>query len=62
VKCIKDKNQNVLVNEEAIKERWKEYFTKLFNDGGDTRIKLGCPVGNKPTINKAKTYIWAVLR
>ena len=38
VKCIKDENQNVLVNEGAIKERWKEYFAKLFNDGGDTRV------------------------
>ena len=41
MKCIKDENQNVLVNEGAIKERWKEYFTKLFNDGGDTRVRLG---------------------
>ena len=40
MKCIKDENQNVLVNEGAIKERWKEYFTKLFNDGGDTRVRL----------------------
>ena len=41
VKCIKDENQNVLVNEGVIKERWNEYFTKLFNDGGDTRVRLG---------------------
>ncbi|WAH45029.1 hypothetical protein NZD89_29225 (plasmid) [Alicyclobacillus fastidiosus] len=41
MKCIKDENQNVLVNEGAIKERWKEYFTKLFNDNGDTRVRLG---------------------
>ena len=41
VKCIKDENQNVLVNEGAVKERWKEYFAKLFNDGGDTSVRLG---------------------
>ena len=40
MKCIKDENQNVLVNEGVIKERWKEYFAKLFNDGGDTRVRL----------------------
>ena len=41
MKCIKDENQNVLVNEGAIKDRWNEYFAKLFNDGGDTRVRLG---------------------
>ena len=40
MKCRKDENQNVLANEGAIKERWKECFTKLFNDGGDTRVRL----------------------
>ena len=41
MKCIKDENQNELVNEGAIKERWKEYFRKLFNNCGDTRVRLG---------------------
>ena len=41
VKCIKDENQNVLVNEGGIKERWNEYFAKLFNNGADTRVRLG---------------------
>ena len=29
------------MNDGVIKERWKEYFTKLFNDDGDTRVRLG---------------------
>ena len=41
MKRIKDENQNIVVNEGAIKERWKEYFIKLFNDGRDIRVKLG---------------------
>ena len=30
--CIKDKNGNVLFEEEAIKERWVEYTSELYND------------------------------
>jgi len=37
-KCIKYKNQKVLLNERTIKERWKEYFTMLFNEGGETSV------------------------
>jgi len=33
VKCIKDENGRVLVLERDIKDRWKKYFHKLFNDG-----------------------------
>ena len=31
VKCIKSDNQEVLVKDNYIKERWREYFNKLLN-------------------------------
>ena len=31
VRCVKDEDQKVLVRDEETKERWKEYFDKLFN-------------------------------
>jgi len=31
VRCVKYEDQKVLVRDEEIKERWKEYFDKLFN-------------------------------
>ena len=31
VRCVKDEDQKVLVRDEEIKERWREYFDKLFN-------------------------------
>ena len=51
MKCIKDENQNVLVNEGAIKERWKEYLIKLFNNGGDTRVRLGYFSNSEENVN-----------
>ena len=33
VRCIKDEEGKVLVADEDIKDRWKSYFYKLFNDG-----------------------------
>ena len=30
-RCVKDEDQKVLVRDEEIKERWREYFDKLFN-------------------------------
>ena len=43
VKCVKDKNHKVLVQDEEIKDRWKEYFDELFNGSlgavtGDTYV------------------------
>ena len=32
VRIIKDKNGNVMVNSEAVVNRWKEYFEKLMNE------------------------------
>ncbi|KAL6566196.1 hypothetical protein OROGR_001811 [Orobanche gracilis] len=31
VKCVKDNDQNVLVQDKEIKERWRSYFDTLFN-------------------------------
>jgi hypothetical protein len=32
IKCIKDEADRLLVKDENIKNRWREYFDKLFND------------------------------
>ena len=32
IKCLKDYKHKVLVKDEDIKKRWREYFDKLFND------------------------------
>jgi hypothetical protein len=32
VKCIKDEADRLLVKDDEIKNRWREYFNKLFND------------------------------
>jgi hypothetical protein len=32
VKCIKDETDRLLVKDKDIKNRWREYFDKLFND------------------------------
>ena len=32
VRIIKDENDNVMVNSEAVLKRWKEYFEKLINE------------------------------
>ena len=44
VRCVKDEDQKVLFRDEEIKERWREYFDKLFNgsstqDLGDLTIQ-----------------------
>ena len=41
VKCIKDKDGEVLAQEEKINERWKSYFYELFNEGQKTLSSLG---------------------
>ena len=39
VSCVKDEEQKILVRDEEVKERWKEYFDKLFN--GNSTEDLG---------------------
>jgi hypothetical protein len=42
VKCIKDATERLLTKDEDIKNRWWEYFNKLFNeDSGSSSIELG---------------------
>ncbi|KAG5585502.1 hypothetical protein H5410_045936 [Solanum commersonii] len=41
VKCIKDEEGKVLVEESSIKQRWRRYFHKLLNEEGDRDIVLG---------------------
>jgi hypothetical protein len=41
VKCIKDETDRFLVKDKKIKNRWREYFNKLFNDESEKiAIKL----------------------
>ncbi|XP_019237487.1 PREDICTED: uncharacterized protein LOC109217680 [Nicotiana attenuata] len=41
VRCIKDEEGKVLVEEACIRHRWQEYFYRLLNEGGDRNIMLG---------------------
>ena len=41
VKCIKEDNNRILVKNDEIKNKWRDYFEKLFNEEGDsTMIKI----------------------
>jgi hypothetical protein len=41
VKCIKDETKRLLTKDEDIKNRWQDYFNKLFNeDSGNSSIEL----------------------
>jgi hypothetical protein len=41
VKCINDETERLLTKDEYIKNRWQEYFDKLFNeDSESSSIKL----------------------
>jgi hypothetical protein len=41
VKCIKDVTEQLVTKDEDIKNRWREYFDKLFNkDSGSSSIEL----------------------
>ena len=37
--CIKDKNRNMLFDENEIKKIWEEYFTTLYNDTRDNAFR-----------------------
>ncbi|XP_070035225.1 uncharacterized protein [Nicotiana tomentosiformis] len=41
VRCIKDEEGRVLMEDVQIKRRWQTYFHKLLNDEGDRDIVLG---------------------
>ena len=38
--CIKDKNGNILFNQEEIAARWVEYITELYEDHRDQMPKV----------------------
>jgi hypothetical protein len=41
VKCIKDATERLLIKDEDIKNRWREYFDKFSNeDSGSSSIEL----------------------
>jgi hypothetical protein len=41
VKCIKDATEQLLTKDEDVKNKWREYFNKLFNeDSGSSSIEL----------------------
>jgi hypothetical protein len=41
VKCIKDETERLIIKDEDIKNRWREYFDKLFNgDSVSSSIEL----------------------
>nr|XP_009776232.1 PREDICTED: uncharacterized protein LOC104226047 [Nicotiana sylvestris] len=41
VRCIKDEDDRVLMEEAQIRQRWQSYFHKLLNEEGDGNIVLG---------------------
>uniref|UniRef100_A0A1U7Y0S9 Uncharacterized protein LOC104242190 n=1 Tax=Nicotiana sylvestris TaxID=4096 RepID=A0A1U7Y0S9_NICSY len=41
VRCIKDEEGQVLMEEAQIKQRWQSYFYKLLNEEGDGSVVLG---------------------
>ena len=36
VRCVKDEEGNVLVNDDNVRDKWKNYFYRLFNDREET--------------------------
>jgi CDP-diacylglycerol pyrophosphatase len=36
VKCIKDETEQLLTKDEDIKNRWREYFDKLYNEDSES--------------------------
>ena len=48
VKCIKDEREQLLVKEDEIRQRWQEYFDKLFNGENEnfTVSFSSCNFGN----------------
>ncbi|KAM2693357.1 hypothetical protein EV2_007535 [Malus domestica] len=41
VRCIKDEDGKVLATENAVKDRWRDYFHNLFNEGHERSTSLG---------------------
>ncbi|PWZ04046.1 DNA mismatch repair protein MSH5 [Zea mays] len=59
VKCIKDEANQLLVKNEEMKNRWKEYFNKLFNGGNESStIELDEPFddNNRGFVRRIQEY------
>jgi hypothetical protein len=41
VKCIKDETEDILVKDDEISHRWREYFDKLFNGRMGHNLSIG---------------------
>jgi hypothetical protein len=55
VKCIKDETDRLLVKDEEIKNRWREYFNKIFNDESEkTAIELD------DSIDTNRRFFWRI--
>jgi ferric iron reductase protein FhuF len=55
VKCIKDEVDRLLVKDEEIKNRWREYFYKLFNNESE---KTAIELDNSIDINRR--FVWRI--
>jgi hypothetical protein len=56
VKCIKNEFDRLLVQEEEIKIRWREYFDKLFNEKSEKiMIKL-----NDSFDDTNRWFVWRI--
>lgn len=59
VRCVKDKDNKVLVKDDEIKQRWKGYFCKLFNVNHECNIVL--EINNTKACDRImlkKNYSW----
>jgi hypothetical protein len=55
VKCIKDEVDKLLVNDYEIKNKWRKYFDKLFNDKSEkTAIELD------DSIDTNRRFVWRI--
>jgi chemotaxis regulatin CheY-phosphate phosphatase CheZ len=56
VKCIKDGADQLLVKDEEIKHRWREYFDKLFNgEIESSTIEL-----DESFVDTSKHFVWRI--
>jgi hypothetical protein len=55
VKCIKHEADRLLVNDEEIKNRWREYFDKLFNDESEKIV-----IELDDSIDTNRRFVWRI--
>ncbi|EMS56501.1 Callose synthase 9 [Triticum urartu] len=58
VKCIKDGVDQLLVKDEEIKHRWREYFDKLFNgENESSTIELDDPFDERRFVRRIQEFV-----